>query len=127
MVKKMNELVYVNNNALKYIANYNVNWYDVSKNSGRDVTNANGDMILNVINVKYRLDITTKPMNQSEMETFFAQIRLGSSMSVNFFNPYTGAMQVANMYRGDRSVTLKWKLDNGNILYEPVSIALIEL
>ena len=31
-----------------------IGWYDVSKNSGREVSNANGDMILNVINDKYR-------------------------------------------------------------------------
>ena len=61
----MNELVYVNSTLLPYIASLQVGWYDVSKNSGRDVTNADGTMILNVINTKYRLDITTKPLSTS--------------------------------------------------------------
>jgi hypothetical protein len=123
----MNELVYVNSTLLPYIASLQVGWYDVSKNSGRDVTNADGTMILNVINTKYRLDITTKPLTQAEMQTFFQQIKLGSTFTVNFFNPYTGERKECTMYRGDRSVTLKWKLENGNTLYEPVTIALIEL
>lgn len=125
--ENMNELVYVNNVALNGIANIEVSHYDVSKNSGREVTNANGDMILNVINTKYRLDITTKHMTQSELQTFFSQIQLGSVHTVNFFNPYIGGRSIGSMYRGDRKVKLKWKISDGNILYEPVTIALIEL
>lgn len=125
--ENMNDLVYINNVPLKYIASLTVSWYDVSKNSGRDITNANGDMILNVINKKYRLDITTKHMTQSELQDFFSQIKNNSTMTVNFFNTYTGGRQIASMYRGDRATTLKWKLSNGSTLYDPVTIALIEL
>ena len=52
--------IYVNNVKLKYVANYQVGWYDVSRDSGRDTTTADGTMILNVISQKYRLDITTR-------------------------------------------------------------------
>ena len=42
----------------KYLSNQSkIGWYDVSKNSGRDVTNADGTMVLNVIAEKYRLDL----------------------------------------------------------------------
>ena len=46
----------------KYLSNQTkIGWYDVSKNSGRDTTNADGTMILNVISTKYRLDLVTRP------------------------------------------------------------------
>ena len=120
------DLIYVNNVALPNVANYTVGWYDVAKDSGRDTTTADGTMILNIINRKYRLDINTTYLTQAQLEAFFAQIKVGSTMSVNFFNPYTGARQTCNMYRGDRSVTLRYKNSAGTV-WEPVTIALIEL
>lgn len=103
-----------------------VSWYDVSKNSGRETTNANGDMILNVINDKYRLDLVTRPMTDVEVRTFFEQIILAPTMTVEFLNPWTGEMSTINCYRGDRSV--EWKQPyGGNLLFASVSQALIEL
>ena len=123
----MNEVIYVNNVALNCVAKYTTGWYDVSKDSGRDTTTADGTMVLNVINMKYRLDITTIYMTQAQLQNFFQQIKLGPTMTVNFFNPYTGQRETRRVYRGDRSVEMRWKLDNGSTMYEPVTIALIEL
>lgn len=123
----MNEIIYVNNVALPHIQSYTVGWYDVSKDSGRDTTTADGTMILNVINKKFRLDINSTYMKQSELQSFFSQIKLGPIMTVNFFNPYTGDRQTCRMYRGDRSVQLRYKIQGQEAMYEPVSIALIEL
>lgn len=120
------DLIYIDNVALPHVATYTVGWYDVSKDSGRDTTTADGTMILNVINRKYRLDITSTYMTQSQLEDFFSKIKVGSTHSVNFFNPYTGARQTCNMYRGDRQVTLRYKNSSGTV-WEPVTIAIIEL
>ena len=123
----MNEIIYVNGVALPHIQSYTVGWYDVSKDSGRDTTTADGTMILNVISKKFRLDINSTYMKQSELETFFSQIKLGPTMTVNFFNPYTGGRQTCTMYRGDRSVQLRYKINGQEAMWEPVAIALIEL
>ena len=66
-------------------------------------------------------------MTQSEITKFFQQIKKGPTMTVNFYNPYTGGRTTCRMYRGDRSVQMRWKLSNGSTMYEPVTIALIEL
>ncbi len=103
-----------------------VGWYDVSKNSGREVTNANGDMILNVINDKYRLDLVTRPMTDDEVVDFFSTIRKSPTMTVEFLNPFTKSMHTISCYRGDRAV--EWQQPyGGSLLFAKVSQALIEL
>lgn len=103
-----------------------VGWYDVSKNSGREVSNANGDMILNVINDKYRLDLVTRPMTDDEVVDFYSEIRKSPTMTVEFLNPFTKKMQTINCYRGDRSV--EWQQPyGGSLLFASIQQALIEL
>lgn len=103
-----------------------VSWYDVSKDSGRNTTNANGDMILNVINDKYRLDLITRPLTDEEVVTFFREIRKKPTMSVKFLDPFTNTLITKKMYRGDRSA--EWlQPHGGSILFQAISQALIEV
>ena len=103
-----------------------VGWYDVSKNSGREVSNANGDMILIVVNDKYRLDLVTRPMTDDEVVDFFSEIKKQPTMTVEFLNPFTKQMQTISCYRGDRAV--EWQQPyGGSILFASVQQALIEL
>ena len=119
----------------KYLSNQSkIGWYDVSKNSGRDVTNADGTMILNVIATKYRLDLVTRPLSEDEVVDFFAQIILSPTMTVQFLNPFTKQWKTITAYRGDRVVQAyaPYKFKEGNVdvlkeLFNPVSQALIEL
>lgn len=104
-----------------------INWYDVSKNSGREVSNANGDMILNVINDKYRIDIVTKTLNKQEFLRLFSQITPNPRLYAKFDCPYTGVEKTCLMYRGDRTSEIHWEYNNGQIIYNPVSLAIIEL
>lgn len=81
-----------------------IGWYDVSKNSGRDTTTADGKMILNVISQKYRIDLVTRPLTADETKDFFAQIKIAPTMSVSFLNPFSGQWTNITCYRGDRVV-----------------------
>ena len=88
----------------KYLSdNTRIGWYDVSKNSGRDTTTADGRMILNIISQKYRLDLATRPLTQDEQLDFFAQIRIRPIMTVEFLSPFDGTWKTITCYRGDRS------------------------
>ena len=118
--------IYVNNVKLPYVANYQVGWYDVSRDSGRDTTTADGTMILNVISQKYRLDITTKYLTGTELNTFYTQIKNAPTMTVSFYDPYTASRVTKTMYRGDRTSTLRYT-QGDNSMFEPVTIALIQL
>ena len=121
------DLIKVNNVALPHVATYTVGWYDVSRDSGRDTTTADGTMILNVISQKYRLDITTTYMTEAQLRAFYAQISNAPTMQVTFFNPYTGSNVTKTMYRGDRTTQLRWAKSNNDIMFEPNTIALIQL
>ena len=118
--------IYVNNVKLKYVANYQVGWYDVSRDSGRDTTTADGTMILNVISQKYRLDITTRYLSDTELNDFYTQIKNAPTMTVSFYDPYTASRVTKTMYRGDRTTNLRYTT-NDSSMFEPVSIALIQL
>lgn len=118
--------IYVNNVKLPYVANYQVGWYDVSRDSGRDTTTADGTMILNVISQKYRLDITTGYLTGEQLNNFYTQIKNAPTMEVSFYDPYTASRITRTMYRGDRTSTLRWTT-NDSSMFEPITIALIQL
>lgn len=115
----------------KDVSNYlkqgtSVGWYDVSKNSGRDVTNANGKMVYNVVSTKYRLDLVCRHLDNDEMIDFYSEIIKSPIMNVEFYNPFTGELQTAEVYRGDRSAKpyMPWGV---GVLFEGPTQALIEM
>lgn len=116
----------------KYLSNQStVGEYDVSKNSGRDVTTANGTMILNVLATKYRLDLVTRPLTEDEIVDFYTEIRKRPSpIEVEFLNPFDKQWKTIQCYRGDRSAQsmLSYIIDGELVeLYNPISQAIIEL
>lgn len=119
----------------KYLTNQSqVGWYDVSKNSGRDTTTADGKMILNIISTKYRLDLVTRQLTRDELVDFFAQIKISPTMTVKFLNPFTNTWTTITAYRGDRIVQAAYpvKVKEGNTdalveMFNSVTQALIEL
>lgn len=120
----------------KYLTNESkVGWYDVSKNSGRDVTSASGKMILNVVSTKYRLDLVTRNLTRDEMVDFFSEIiKKPSPITVQFLNPFTNTWKTISCYRGDRNAQpyapYLFKEGNNDVLvelFQPVTQAIIEL
>lgn len=115
----------------KYLSNNTkISWYDVSKNSGRDVTNADGTMVLNVINTKWRIDLVSRPLTDDEVVDFYAEIIKAPTLSVDFLNPFTKKWQNITCYRGDRTAQsmLPYITPDGIVeLYNPASQAVIEL
>lgn len=119
----------------KYLTNESkVGWYDVSKDSGRDTTTADGKMILNVISTKYRLDLVTRELTRDEIVDFYAQIIIQPTMTVSFLNPFTNTWKTITCYRGDRTAQAAnpFLVKEGNTsnlieMFAGVSQALIEL
>lgn len=115
----------------KYLSNQTkISWYDVSKNSGRDATNADGTMVLNVINTKWRIDLVSRPLTDDEVVDFYAEIIKAPTLSVDFLNPFTKKWQNITCYRGDRVAQsmLPYITPDGIVeLYNPASQAVIEL
>lgn len=116
----------------KYLSNNTkISWYDVSKNSGRDTTNADGTMVLNVINTKWRIDLVSRPLTEDEVVDFYAEIiKRPAPISVDFLNPFTKEWQNIQCYRGDRvaqSMFPNVTPDGLVEIYNPASQAVIEL
>lgn len=115
----------------KYLSNQTkISWYDVSKNSGRDTTNADGTMVLNVINTKWRIDLVTRPLTDDEVVDFYREIIKAPTLTVDFLNPFTKQWKTIRCYRGDRVAQsmLPYVTPDGIVeLYNPASQAVIEL
>ena len=119
----------------KYLTNESkVAWYDVSKNSGRNTTTADGKMILNIISTKYRLDLVTRQLTRDEVVDFYEQIIIQPTMEVKFLNPFTNTWKTITAYRGDRVAQPAYPMlfteGNSQVLVEMfngVTQALVEL
>lgn len=87
----------------KYLSNNTkISWHDVSKNSGRDVTNADDTMVLDVINTKWQMDLVSRPLTEDEVVDFYAEIIKAPTLSVDFLNQFTKQQQNISCYRGNR-------------------------
>lgn len=84
-------------------------------------------MHYNPIAEKYKIILHTKNLTGEEVIDFFSTIRNLKELSVAYFNPYIGDIRVADCYRGDRKITMKWNRTDKGILYSPFDISLIEL
>lgn len=116
-------LIKVDGKEIEYLAGYEVEEYDLSKDAGR---NAKGTMRLAYIGTKYKIIFKTRYIHQEELKKIYDKLPR-RQLSVEFFNPYTGAYQTIQCYRGDRKVNMKWDRQYLGKLYEPVSQSLIEL
>ncbi len=114
-------LLTIGTTAITFLKGYTVKWYDLSKNSNR---NANGDMILRVVNDKREIVLATPYLTETDVQTLFGVLSSGS-LSVTFYDPFTNSTLTRNFYRGDRSISLYW--DKDTMLFEPMELSLIEL
>lgn len=112
-----------NGTPIECLAGYEVEEYDLSKDSGR---NAKGTMRLCYIGTKYKIIFKTRYIHQQELLNIYNNLPR-TELSIYFFNPYTGTYQTIQCYRGDRKVSMKWDRLHIGKLYEPVSQSLIEL
>ncbi len=103
---------------------YDVEWYDLSYDSGR---NAKGYMHYNPVAEKYKLILHTKHLSQEDFTKLFSKLLPLKQYKVTFLNPYSGTFKTINCYRGDRKATMKWDRKDKGILYNPTDISLIEM
>lgn len=116
-------LIKVDGQEIEYLAGYEVEEYDLSKDAGR---NAKGTMRLAYIATKYKIIFKTRPIHQKELEKMYEKLPR-RELTVEFLNPFTGTYQTIKCYRGDRKVSMIWDRKYLGKLYEPVSQSLIEL
>lgn len=116
-------LVEIEGYAPDFIKGYDVEEYDLSLEAGR---NAKGKMHLSYIATKYKIILKTTPVMQAQLTEFYSHIPR-RELTINFFNPYTGEMHIAQCYRGDRKTSLLLDWEGFGKLYDEVEQSLIEL
>lgn len=92
----------------------------VSDSSGR---NANGDTVIDVINMKRKLYITLRHTMVAEMQNFLAAVA-PYQVTVEYLDPRTNTLQTANVYTGTPEPEY-YNLSKS--LYKPMSLNFIEL
>lgn len=92
----------------------------VSDNSGR---NANGDTVLDVINTKRKIYVTTRHTTFAEMQAFLAAIE-PFQVTVTYLDPKTNTLKTANTYIGTPEPEY---YNVSKTLYNPLSLNFIEL
>lgn len=101
---------------------------ELDLDSGR---NLNGIMERNVLaHHPRKLTIKFPPMNSTEMINLLAVLD-NSSLTVNAFNPFTGAYENMTMYHGDLIPEIYWNGTNPTtntqeILYKEFQVELVE-
>lgn len=94
----------------------------VSDNSGR---NAAGDTVIDVINRKVKIYATLRHTTQEEMQVFLDAIS-DYVVEVSFLNPKTKALTTVTAYTGTPEPEY-YTIQNGYVVYKPLSLNFIEL
>lgn len=92
----------------------------VSDSSGR---NANGDMAIDVINMKRKIYVTLRHTTYAEMQRFLAAIN-GYTVTVSYLDPRNNSMQSASTYTGTPEPEY---FNASKQIFKPLSINFIEL
>lgn len=94
----------------------------VSEDSGR---NANGDSVIDVINEKTKIYVGLRYTTQEEMDMFLDAINVFVN-NVSFLDPRTNALRTITAYRGTPEPEY-YTIQDGMIMYKPMSINFVEL
>lgn len=92
----------------------------VSDSSGR---NANGDTVIDVINMKRKIYVSLRHTTIAEMQEFLTAIK-DYTVEVNYLDPRTNTLQTANTYTGTPEPEY---FNISKSLYKPMSLNFIEL
>jgi hypothetical protein len=92
----------------------------VSDNSGR---NANGDTVLDVINMKRKIYVTLRHTTFAEMQSFLAAVE-PFTVTVSYLDPKTNTLETATTYIGTPEPEY---YNASHSIYKPLSLNFIEL
>lgn len=94
----------------------------VSDNSGR---NAAGNTVIDIINRKIKVYVTTKYMTEEEMRSFLNSFS-AYVVNVTFLNPKTNQLTTISAYTGTPEPDY-YTIQDDKIIYKPMNINFIQL
>lgn len=94
----------------------------VSDESGR---NANGDMVIDIVNKKRKISVGLRHTTDEEMKEFLAAIE-SYVVTIQVRNPKTNALLSLNCYIGTPEPEY-YTIQTGKVIYKPLNLNFIEL
>lgn len=95
----------------------------LSDKSGR---NASGNNVIDVVNKKYKVYVTFKPLTRTEMSALMNKLD-NYVMDISFMNPKTGnIVNNVNCYVSTPEPEFYRMISNSKMLYKPMSVNFIE-
>ena len=95
----------------------------LSDKSGR---NASGNNVVDIVNRKYKVSITLKPLTEGQMSKFLNAIH-DYVIDISFLNPKTGEVKSdVSVYTGVAEPEF-YRIIDGKILYKSMSIDFIQM
>lgn len=110
-------------NLTPYLKGYTVDYNVLVADTGR---NARGNLRLQVINRKAKLNLVFRPMNEEEMSIVLLAIKAFSPLTVEYWDVESQTQKTAQMYPNTASPNMYWNAAE-NALYQDLSLNLIEL
>ena len=94
----------------------------VSDNSGR---NANGDTVIDIVNMKHKVYVTFRHMTGQEMQNLLKAIA-NFVIDIDFRNPETGALMTISVYTGTPEPEY-FTIQENMVVFKPMNLNFIEL
>lgn len=87
--------------------------------------NASGNLIRNIVNTKYKINLVFPPMFASKMKTLLGLLAT-NTISVTYWDEKSGTYRTGNFYANDLITNPLFKKGGNEILYDEYSVNLIE-
>jgi hypothetical protein len=106
-----------------YISSYKPEYNVLVADTGRS---ALGNLRIQVVNRKVKLNITLRPLSQSELTPIFAALEPFAKLTVEYWDVKSGTQKTIFCYPSTLSPDMYWNYQQ-NAFYKDLSFSLIEL
>lgn len=111
-------LIEIGSFKVKELVKYNVNYSKLWKDADR---NMNGDVSATMIGVFPNIDVETKPLSESQVQTLCSALDQ-PYFTLKFWDPATGSQKTARYYASDYSIEMLSRVQG---IYGSVSFSVI--
>lgn len=94
----------------------------LSSDSGR---NAAGDNVIDIVNRKWKLEVSFIPMTDTQMQAFMSAIS-DFVVSVQFLNPITKSLSTITAYTGTPALDY-YRIKTDETIFKPFSLSFIQM
>lgn len=115
-------MIKINNVKIPTPSSYTPSIMDITKAE----RNAKGDMQIDLINTKYKLELSWNFLNQEDMSKVLGALESKITFDVEFIDPKSGSPKTCTFYKGDRVMPML-DFKNGVARWKDFKVNLVEV